>query len=142
MNNKDDNTFWDFYDSAPEEVKDFLTNPETGSTLFDICKNAGLDDELIPDVSNYVTLIIMKKAPLDNFALNLELILGIDPEKATKIATEIDKQLLNNIKRYIVFSEKKEPSFKKEENTENTFKKPPKKIRPEDEDQYREEVKE
>jgi len=105
---------WNFLETCPEDVKDFLLSYETSITIFDMCENLGIDDNTISNVSKYITLSVMGEIPKEELALAFELDLGIPSDASKKLVLEIEEKIFSKIKIYY-----KQKQATKQEETSN-----------------------
>ena len=110
---------WDFLESSPREVKEFLLNNKTSIAIFDMCENLGIEDDKIHYVSQYIVLTAMGEIKKEELALAFELDLGISSDISKKLVLEIEEQIFSKMKLYLLMSKRNENTTQ----TENNFSK-------------------
>ena len=76
-------------EKLPEELKEALFSEKTTEAIFNVCDRNEIEEEKIPQISEYVGRVLLGILPLDDFQKTLEEKLGLNSEKAKKVSSEM-----------------------------------------------------
>ena len=88
----------DFFEVAPESVKDAVLAPESIDVLDEIAKKYGLTKEQYRKMGRYVDFVLVGVVPIKLFRETLEEEMEVDTETARKIAGEIRDKIFMKVK--------------------------------------------
>src|SRR3989344_8458457 len=97
-NQIDEEAIFQRYESLPDDLKDALMGVTTADAIYEVGRKADLNVEKIGELDEEVGLIILGFTPSANFISDLKTILGINEEKATEIASEINERVFLSIR--------------------------------------------
>lgn len=81
------------YESLPDDLKEALMGVSTADALYDIGRKANLNVEKIGALAEEVGLIILGFTPSANFISDLKTALGVNEEKASEIAGQVNERV-------------------------------------------------
>ncbi|MFY9462457.1 MAG: hypothetical protein WAP51_04630, partial [Candidatus Sungiibacteriota bacterium] len=86
------------YESLPDDLKEALMGVSTADAIYEIGRKANLNIEKMGALAEEVGLIILGFVPSANFISDLKTALGVNEEKATEIASEINERVFLSIR--------------------------------------------
>lgn len=86
------------YESLPDDLKEALMGVSTADAIYEIGRKSNLNVEKIGALAEEVGLIILGFTPSANFISDLKTALGVDEEKASEIANEINQRVFLSIR--------------------------------------------
>ena len=107
-----------FYNLA-EPLQDAILSEKTSMVVYTIGEKNGLDQDKLRKMGELIKMILMKEIPLSDFNMELELRTGLSSEKAEEIAKEINKEIFNPVKIFIL--KKEESQFVGQKDVSQPF---------------------
>jgi len=107
-----------FYNLA-EPLQDAILSEKTSMVGYALGEKNGLHEDKIQKMGELIKKILMKEVPLSDFNMELELRTGLNPEKVEEIAKEINKEILNPVKIFIL--KKEESQFVGQKDVSQPF---------------------
>jgi hypothetical protein len=114
------------YQNLPKELQDAVFSVETAEKLQKIGKNAGLMIDETGILADETGLVMLGITPPSKYISNLEKRLGINREKAKKIASEVNQQIFYPVREALkkVHGLTEKPKGLEEKSEKETVKKP------------------
>jgi len=137
------NQLWKLYEKIPTELQEAIFSSETSDTIFDVCEKNNIENNY--ELSKIVGDSLLGILPPEEVEKNIKEKLSLSPEKANKVAREIDRFIfypLKNSLAQLYGEELKEFKIRPEKKEEKKEKGKPKKTKKKEEkkgkDSYRE----
>jgi len=73
----------------PEELKEALFSEKTTDAIFNVCDRNGVEEDKIPQISEYVGQVLLGILPFEDFERALKEKVGLNAQKAKKVSSEM-----------------------------------------------------
>ena len=89
--------FWELYEKLPQELKDTLFAEDTGNNIYEVCQKNEIPEHL-EEVVNYIGQVLLGILAPEDFQKTLEKEVGLEKDKAKKVAQEINRFIFYPVK--------------------------------------------
>lgn len=114
----------DFFKIISPEIIDFAFSEKTSSQISNICLEGGLKEEDVDEVSYRVALVFFNKLPRESLVIALKDGVGLPPETAQKISSEVNRLIFSQMPRAQVEVREESTTSIKEQTKEEEQEKP------------------
>ncbi len=113
--------FWKIYEKLPQELQDYVAEPETGDLIYEICAQNDIAD-YHDNILRLCTATLIGLLPPKDFQKELEP-LGLTPDLAAKVSREITRLIFYPVKPVLqqLYAPVEEKGSTEEKRGENSF---------------------
>ena len=103
---------WKIYKMLPEDLKTAIFSAETAENISLACTIAGIKDKRVSEVARYTGRVLMGLLSPKEFVKVLEEKVGIEPDRAKRVAHQITRLVFNPVKESLtVLYEEERPEI-------------------------------